>query len=89
VNTKPYKQMSINTAVMCVVRGSMVDMLAKCTNAYVPVNICPHAIYVTRHSLITVSGINIRLCIPGKMHIILENISIPVMFVINHSLNWV
>jgi len=87
VNTKPYKQMSIDTAVMCVVEGSMVDMLVKCTNAYILVNICPHAIYVIRHSLIIVFGIKIGLCVPGKMHIILENASIPVMFVINHSLS--
>jgi hypothetical protein len=66
----------------------MVDMLAKCTNAYVPVNISPNAINVIRHSLTRVFGINIRLCIPGKMHIILENISVPVLFVINHSLSW-
>jgi len=87
VNTKPYKQMSIDTAVTCVVKGSMVDMLVKCTNAYLLVNICPRAIYVIRHLLIRVLGINIGLCIPGKMHMILENISIRVMFVINHSLS--
>jgi len=86
VNTKPYKQMSIDTAVTCVVKGSMVDMLAKCTNAYTLVNICPHAIYIIRHTLIRVFGINIRLCIPEKMHMIMENISVPVMFVMNHSL---
>ena len=86
VNTKPYNQMSIDTAVTCVVKGSMVDMLVKCTNAYILVNICPHAIYVIRHSLIRVFGIKIRLCIPGKLHIILENISVPVLFLINHSL---
>ena len=85
MNTKPYKQTSIDTAVTRVVKGSMVDMLVKCTNAYILVNICPHAIYIIRHLLIRVFGIKIGLCIPGKMHIILENISIPVMFVINHS----
>jgi len=78
--------MSIDTAVTCVVKGSVVDMLVKCSNAYIPVNICPHVIYVIRHMLIRAFGINIGLCIPEKMCMILENISIPVMFVINHSL---
>jgi hypothetical protein len=87
VNTKPYEQMSIDTAVMCVLKGSVVDMLVKCTNAYILVSICPHAIYVIRHLLIRVFGIKIGLCIPGKMRMILENISTPVMFVINHSLS--
>lgn len=87
VNTKPYKQTSINTAVTRVVKCSVVDTLAKCTIACILVNICPHVIYVIRHSLIRVLGINTRLCIPGKMHIILENLSVPAMLVIHHALS--
>jgi len=87
MNIESYRQMSVSTALICVVEGSEVDIPSNCTSTCVLVNICTHVIYVIRYSLIRVCGINIKLYILRITHIILENVCIPVMNVINRSLS--